>query len=390
MRFLQATFRGLWRRPARILFPAISVAIGAASVLMVFAAGSVGKQTVCDEMRRLGLGQLLVTPQDETALTARELEHIRQSNVVQTASPLIQTNGTIFSIRGDKNCIVNGVDETGAEQLYLSVCCGRFFQKSDLVGARPVCLVDSRYATATYGRKNIVGKKISLTLSQGQLFLTVVGVIDVDASPLRRWFSEEQQTQLYLPYSLLRRADGEDAFCSIAVQVAPGVEVQKARAVLSGALSRQCGKDSFWIRNTEQQSRQLQGVVEKITDILSVLAGVSLLVSGISVMTVMLFSVGERTREIGLRKALGAGSGDILFSFLAQALLMTSLGFLMGLAFGVLGGTVLCRVLGATFFLTRRQVLLCLSVTGISGLLFGIYPAIRAARLRPAVALRRG
>lgn len=189
---------------------------------------------------------------------------------------------------------------------------------------------------------------------------------------------------VYIPYTTMQNLTGRETFDQIAVRVRDGSDVEHAQTSIVSALERSGGLEGLYrTDNLAVQKERLSGLMDIVTLVLTAISGISLLVSGLSIMTIMLVSVNERTREIGIKKAIGASSGRILWEFLAEAVIISLLGSLAGILLG--GG--LCW-LGMTLVGVRMT----LSLTGLLGLigfsvalgaLFGVYPAVKAAKMRP-------
>jgi putative ABC transport system permease protein len=193
---------------------------------------------------------------------------------------------------------------------------------------------------------------------------------------------------VYLPYTTMQSLSGKESFDQIAVRVKGGVDEDVAGAQLVSVLERISGiPTGYRAENMQSQKNKLDGVLDIITYVLSAIAGVSLVVAGLSIMTVMLQSVGE-TREIGIKKSIGAGRRDILYEFLVEALTISVLGSLIGAVFGIAVVAVGCVVLGMAVRLSLELILFSIFFSILVGVVFGVYPASIAARLRPVEALR--
>ena len=147
-------------------------------------------------------------------------------------------------------------------------------------------------------------------------------------------------------------------------------------------------KDGYECNNLLAQKGQLDDIMNIVTTALSLVAGISLVVSGISVMTTMMMSVGERTREIGIKKAIGAKSRDICAEFLSESVIMTLIGSAAGIAFGLLTSFIGCAIAGTAFLVNVKSLLVSAGAAAVIGAVFGAYPAVKAAKMKPAEALR--
>ena len=272
----------------------------------------------------------------------------------------------------------------------LPLVCGRGITAGDVAAQKQVCLVEGGFAKENYGRENIVGKQISLELSDRTETFTVIGVIDGEGSLVKSVVNEYIPHFIYLPYCFFDSIGGEYLFSNIAVNVKRSVGFDSAEVEIKTALNESSATyDGYKIKNMFSYTETIENIFNIVTIILSGIAAISLVVSGMSVMTVMLYSVGERRHEIGIKKAIGASFSDIMFEFLLESVIITLLGCALGVAVGLAFSFIGCAALNLPLTTDTGMILICALVTAAFGLIFGIYPASRAARLNPVDALRQ-
>ena len=391
MNLILSVLKAFKRRKSNLLFPVISVAVGVMLVVLVSSVGAVGKNAVLSEMSGLGLGGLMISSKEGVSLlTTKELEAVRECNCVSEATPMVYGYSQIECVNKSEKCLLWGSDDATDEIMNLPLVCGRGITNGDVASQNRVCLVESSFAKQNYGRENIVGKKINLSISENTEQFTVIGVIDGENSLIKSVVSEYIPCFVYVPYSILEGMGGEYFFSNIAVNVKESVDFPSAETQIKVALSENSGvDDGFKVKNMFSHTRTIEKIFDIVTIILSGIAAISLVVSGMSVMTVMLYSVGERKHEIGIKKAIGASFSDIMFEFLFESVIITLLGCAVGILVGLFLSFVGCAALNLPLTFDSKMIAICAVVTALFGLVFGIYPAQRAARLDPVDALRQ-
>jgi len=391
MTLLLSVLRSFRRRKSNLVFPVIGVSVGVMLVILVSTVGKIGKAAVSKEISSLGLGALMVTPMDTSSfLTDGELSYIKTAKCTKTATPIVYLPSQIECAGDSGDCVLWGIDSFAKDIMNIPIIYGRNITQGDVNSLNNVCLVDSSYAKKTHGRENIVGKKITLSLSDGQQQFTVIGITDSKQSLVKSVISEHVPCIIYVPYSVLRSEGAVDAFSAIALNINDGTFVESAQADVTNKLYLYSAEENAYkVENMFSYTNTIENIFDIVTIILSGIAAISLVVSGLSVMTVMLFSVGERRQEIGVKKAIGASFFDILFEFLAESVIITLIGCLLGIAVGISLSYIGCRIFNIDMLLDGKMILICAFVTAAFGIIFGIYPATRAAKLDPANALRQ-
>lgn len=391
-KLISLTLKSFKKRRAFFLFPVISVAVSVISVVIISSIGSVGKQVVKNEIDSLGLNSFIISPKKQseiTFFTHTELNAIKQCKTVTNASPVVFLSSQISGKNNLSDCLLWGVDGSSPNIMNLQIMYGSEITKSDVYNKSKVCLIDCSYAKQNYGRENVVGKTVQLKINDSLESFKVVGIIDSDKSLVKSMVSQYVPCFVYIPYTFFSLQNGEFIFTSMAASVSPDVDSKSAEKEISNKLFDVSYKDAYDIENLTSHVDTIENILNIVTLILSLIASVSLVISGISVMTVMTFSVRERTREIGIKKAIGASSLKILCEFLTEAVVISLVGCLIGVAFGVSFSFVSGRIINVPLNFDWNMILVCVIITLCFGLVFGIYPALKAARLDPAEALRR-
>ena len=387
--------RGIWRsawislrrKGLRSLLTVSSIAIGTAMVVLVLCIGQVGTQAVNAELENMGINGLSVSASD--GLTAPCLTAIRELDAVSQAMPL-SLQFAAADAEGGRYAVVGCGIDAGADQVIsLRLLHGRLLSRADVSGGEAVCMVDEAFAREVYGRENVVGQTVTLVYETGaSASFTVVGVTATGSSLLQN-VTGLIPYMVYVPYTTQQQVTGMLIFDQIAVRLHADSASEEAEAAIHRTLAR--SGEEFGTLTTENlatQRERLAALVDIVSLVLAAVSGVSLLVSGFGILTVMLSSVNERTREIGIKKAVGATRHRILLEFMAGALLLSLFGALGGLLLG--GGAVLagCSLLGYVPAFPWMRLGAVFLLTLVLGMVFGAYPAYRAAGLRPVEALR--
>ena len=376
----------LGRKRLRSVLTVSSIAIGTAMVVLILCIGHIGTAAIGDELENMGINGLSVTATE--GLSGNDLTLIRSLPAVRSALPLSLQFATALIDGGHHAVVGCGIDAGADQVISLKLLHGRMLTKRDLVEQTAVCVVDEALARDVYGRTNVLGESFTAVYESGSLELTVVGVTATGSSLLQN-MTALIPYMVYLPYTTQQTVTGVDTFDQIAVRLSEGVGSEEA----AGSIRRELQTlgeytGTLTTEDLASQRERLESLMGIVSLALAAIGGVSLLVSGFGIFTVMLSSVNERTREIGIKKAIGATKGRILAEFLAGALLMSLFGAVAGILLGCGGVAAGCLWLGFTPAFPVARLAFVFLLTLALGTAFGAYPAYQAAGLRPVEALR--
>lgn len=375
----------------------LGIVIGVFAVISLVSLGHSARGFVGDQFAGMGSNLLVVTPgKRETVhtswivgaaiqhkLTSADSEAIRKRiPSVSGSSPVIFGFGLVKYEGVSRNTMVSG---TGPEfpfvrDIYPEV--GRFLNQDDIDAERRVVVLGSRVRTELFGGENPLGKFMLVMGTQYR----VIGAMEEKGTT----FGIDFDDQVFLPVSAAQRLFNTDGMAEILVRARSSEEVGTAEAAIKELIrTRHAGQDDITIISQNQMLTTLNSILDVLTLTLVAIAAISLIVGGIGIMNIMLASILERTREIGLRKATGARSRDILIQFLIESVVLSLVGCLTGilLTYGALFGARLAFP-GLPVVVTPWAILLAVTFSAAIGIFFGVFPARRASRLSPIEALR--
>ena len=388
---ITSTLLNIFRSRTRSFLTMAGIAVGVFSVVLISVVGSVGTQQVSSTLVTMGVDTLLVQTAESAVsvtLTDEDMQTVRRIEGVSDVMPLMASITETQMLGRRLDAYVWGVDRSADELISLEAQHGRLINNSDTAARSKVCVVDESFALETYGRSNIVGKGLYIFLGGKYHEFEIVGVAKSGLSSLQGMLSDIMPGFMYVPITTMQQLCGRSTYDKLAVKLDSADDtaiVERVRSILNAASGT---ADSYTINNLLAQKEQLNDIMGIVTTSLSLVAGISLVVSGISVMTTMMMSVGERTREIGIKKSIGARNRDICVEFLLESITLALLGSLAGMCGGLVLAAVGCGILGVPLTVDVASLTASVAAAMAIGAVFGAYPAYKAASMKPVDALR--
>jgi putative ABC transport system permease protein len=367
----------------------LGVIIGVAAVVVLVALGSGAKQEVEDQVEGLGSNIIIVVPGKFELGSAPSVSRLTLDDVALLGRVVGDERRVAVSVASGENVgvgrretfvTVNGVNENVPNVFDRPLARGEYITASDVDTRRRVAVLGSTVVRRVFGDVDPLGRQVSVA---GVRF-RVIGVFAAVGST----FGVDRDTEVHIPVTAAQRLFGVERIDALAVKAPRADDVEPLQKKLTAALRDKYDGEEFSAVTQTQILGTIGRILGLLTLVLSAIAAISLLVGGVGVSNIMLVSVRERTREIGLRKALGARQRDVLLQFLIEAVLLCVVGGLIGIGLGIGGSLVVAGLSPLPAVIAWWSPVLAFTVSAAVGIFFGVAPARRAGRLDPVVALR--
>ena len=376
----------------------LGIIIGISAVLTVLIIGDGMKATVNSEMDSIGATTISVSLDDtktEKRITHEQIDQIEAGiSRIFGVSPSVDIWGTVKGRRDSYEIYLAGGKAASENAAGLKMVHGRYYSESDVEDAKNVIVISQTMARLVFGYEEAVGSTVEITANDLTKEFTVIGIREDNTMDIAyASFGDDAIVLASGPYTAACESfnfDVDDMINGFTIYLDSEDKqavLTQTRSVVENVMGLR-GENAVKISSGAGFDQTTNQILDIITSVVAIIAAISLLVGGIGVMNIMTVSVTERTREIGIRKSLGARTTSILTQFLAEAAILTFTGGLIGIIFGLTVSLIICKVVGFTFIVNPVLVVIVVAISTGIGLFFGIYPARRAARLDPIEALR--
>ena len=404
--YIKMAFFNILSNKVRSLLTMLGIIIGISSVILIMSLGNGAKNMITGQLNNIGGGQVAIMSMDEENLISLDdLEYIKENvDGIRTYLYSQSLEGSISTRKGDFTATVYGCNpDNYLFEQYYTLSKGHYFTEDDYAAGKMTCYLSEKEAIRLFGNTDVIGMPVTVTVGGRILEYTIVGLTsEAENTSLISFDYEDSPIFLNVPLTSLENSLGLDLSednMSANILLADDAD---SKTVCNEAINilesrHNCkGEDAYMIQSFSDSMATINTVINTITLFIALVAAISLLVGGVGVMNIMLVSVTERTREIGIRKALGARTGSIMLQFLSESAIITMLGGILGILFGIGGAFLISgvvKIAAPTYAFTPSisfgAVLLATLFSSVVGIFFGIYPARKAAKLSPIEALRR-
>ena len=403
--YIKMAVQNIRANKGRSFLTMLGIIIGIASVIAIVSIGEGTKNQMNSEIDGIGGGQIAVSVSNDAItesefITAEDVQAVREIDTIEGVNVSESYDGETVTGKGNFSIMLTaeGPDAkllNNSEMKY-----GNYFGENEIEEGKNVCVISDADAKRLFGTDDVVGMNLDITCYDSSKSFRIMGVTtQKENGTFVSYTYDGMPVAVNIPYSSMEDLVGAtDEFYSLMIQGDKTLDSQIIADQVVHVLEKrhQCaGEEYFQVQSFQDVMQSMNEMLGMVTAFISFVAGISLLVGGIGVMNIMLVSVTERTREIGIRKSLGAKTSSIMLQFLAEAAILTVIGGLIGIILGILAAYGICSVISGSIGMTiipgisPTVIFVATLFSCAVGVFFGIYPAKKAARLSPIEALRR-
>lgn len=405
--YVKMAIQNIKSNKGRSFLTMLGIIIGIASVILIRAVGAGVTKSMNSQLNDIAGGQIMFSvgakgmQEGITGFTDEDIEAIGEIEGVESVVPNIFSGGSFDGQRGNVDISISGGSEYSVQNLVTKLKMGRYYTNEEVETAGMVALVTKSDAKRLFGSEDVLGMSVDVILGDGTIAsYRIIGVLDdAQEGGLISFSYEGAPVSLYVPWTSILNYTSLDAYPGAMIYSDKMIDSKtignKMIKLLEGRYQVESQKGYFTIESFQDQLGEINEALNMMTTFVALVGTISLVVGGIGVMNIMLVSVTERTREIGIRKSLGAKTTSIMTQFLAESAILTVIGGVIGILLGWLGATGVASAL-STQMKMSVQAVVSLEVVVVAtlfsmavGIFFGLYPARKAAKMNPIEALRR-
>ena len=391
--FLSA-YNSIKANKIRSFLTIIGIVIGIASVIAISGLGEGSKKSVNDNLSKLGTNRITISTNYKSTITDKDKlnysdeDFLKGYEEIEKISP-VSTMNTKYEIGTDYYSVsLKGVNVDGGTIENLELSYGSFFTEDDLKGKTNVIVIDDVFAKLLFKTDNAVGEIVKLKLGSMYREFTVVGVYKNQNTSTKK-STQNLRATVYTPITLLDKLNPKFEISQYQATVKDISKMDEISTNIVKMLEiKHRNYNKYDVSSVMERMESINSILSTMTIFVSFVAGISLFVGGIGVMNIMLVSVTERTKEIGICKSLGASNSNILFQFIIEAIILCSIGGFLGIAAGYGASYGLGKFVNITPYIPISSVIIAFGISTLIGVVFGVFPARKASLLNPIDALR--
>jgi putative ABC transport system permease protein len=392
--FKQA-FDSLRANKLRSFLTMLGIVMGVFSVIAIMALGNATESYITSEFEKIGANTFTIYNKGDD-ITRDEWLTLDDINALIANIPGIRNIASISQYGGQirmdsktQRAFISAVTSQYKNFAVIEMAAGRFINNFDDTARAKVIVVDETFAKRYYNKVDIVGETINIRIGQYNIKAKIIGVVSSEDAFISEFAGEQIPVIVYMPIRTIQSVTNQTRLGSIMYSLEKDADVRLVNNKIIGLLERMHRKkDIYYIQSMQDIQKMFTDVIGVITAVLLVIAVITLIVGGIGIINILLVSVTERIREIGIRKALGALKRDIVVQFLLESILMTGFAGMIGIILGITAGNLISAWIKIPPAVDIKTVIASFSMSVILGLVFGVYPAKKAADLDPIEALR--
>ena len=380
---LKLAFNSMFTNKMRTFLSLLGIVIGVGSVVTIMNLGESVKRSITDSMNIGGVDEITVIPMGSNSVFSEEFAYSFQDNVygIESVSAYVSTSATLRNGQETKSSQVYGVTSSYIDES--SLLYGETFSKANNLRREQVVILGYDLAEDLFPGGGAVGSYVSIYRSQAKQY-RVIGVLEDTSGSV----GSNTNSNAYIPFNTFdERLKKVTAVSQYTIKVKEGFSATDVSSEVKSYLSSVASSNDYYVSSAQELVDMTESVTGYLTTFLAAIAAISLLVGGIGIMNIMLVTVVERTREIGIRKALGATPKTIRSQFMVEATVLSIFGGIIGIVFGVVVSYVISSAAGWNLYFSLWAILISIGFSSAVGIFFGWYPAAKAAALDPIEAL---